>query len=508
VAEERRRRRRGHRRGRGSGQPEDRPAEENQEGLSEEPEAPDEERAEGGPKSRFGLPFGRGNGDEGEGVERERRPKERQGATSGARADVSPLGFWRRGRARTYRDEPMPKATLSRTLRRLRGMYFPPWVPVAFIIVLVFGILGLLFIARSAAGAPRNGDHWHATYSVFICGQRQPNFPTWEGGVHTHADGIIHIHPFTPSEEGAGARLMKWFEYGGGKLTGSEMRMPGDRDTYRNGDTCDDGTEAILQLFVNGEKLDRWDRFIPQDGDQVRIVFGPEQEEGLVEEEDRTIIPESEAARTEELEITGGEGDAAFSTPEIAVKAGETVKFVVKNSGSISHSLRVSGPDVQYDTKDDFVVKPEILQPGEEGVLVVRFDEKGEYPFQDPSAPAASGKFVVGAGEADEEEPDEVEADVTLDVTMTDSAFAPAELEVEAGKTFRINLVNDGSLVHNMRLAGPDGEFETEDDILSTPGDPAAGEDGSLVGKIDRAGTYAFRSDFQPTEMVGTLTVK
>jgi hypothetical protein len=119
----------------------------------------------------------------------------------------------------------MPKQTLGRTMRRVRGMPLPPWVPVMFIVVVVFGILALLFVVRSATGAPRINDHWHATYQTFICGQRQPNFPTWEAseGVHTHADGVIHIHPFSVAGEGNGARLVKWFEYGGGKLTQTEM---------------------------------------------------------------------------------------------------------------------------------------------------------------------------------------------------------------------------------------------------------------------------------------------
>ncbi len=127
-----------------------------------------------------------------------------------------------------------------------------------------------------AATLPRIGDHWHATYQIFVCGQRQPNVPTWEAGVHTHADGVIHIHPFFPYEEGAGARLVKWFKYGGGKLTQTEMRKPGSRDEYKNGDTCDDGSEAFLQVFVNGVKLDDWSGYIPHDGDQVQIEFGEE----------------------------------------------------------------------------------------------------------------------------------------------------------------------------------------------------------------------------------------
>ena len=127
-----------------------------------------------------------------------------------------------------------------------------------------------------AATLPRIGDHRHATYQTIICGQRQPNFPTWEAGVHTHADGVIHIHPFLPREEGSGARLVKWFEYGGGKLTQTEMRKPGSREEFKNGDECTDGSEAVLQVFVNGERLEDWSGYIPQDGDRVQIEFGEE----------------------------------------------------------------------------------------------------------------------------------------------------------------------------------------------------------------------------------------
>ena len=121
---------------------------------------------------------------------------------------------------------------------------------------------------------PSIEDHWHVAYSVYICGQRQPDFALWQGGIHTHDDGIIHIHPFLPSEEGEGARLVKWFEYGGGKLTQSEMRMPGSRDEYKNGDECPGGAEAVLRVFVNGELLEDWSEYIPQHGDRVQIEFG------------------------------------------------------------------------------------------------------------------------------------------------------------------------------------------------------------------------------------------
>lgn len=130
--------------------------------------------------------------------------------------------------------------------------------------------------SEQAAVRPVIGrDHWHAVYEVYICGTRQPPFPLWEAGVHTHEDGVIHIHPFIPDEEGRGARLVKWFEYGGGKLTQDEMRLPGTRQTVRNGDECPDGSEGFVQVFVNGRPLDDWSQYISQDGDRVGIVFGP-----------------------------------------------------------------------------------------------------------------------------------------------------------------------------------------------------------------------------------------
>jgi len=152
------------------------------------------------------------------------------------------------------------------------------------VVVLPFSVL--VALAASAAltvvsgsdpaSEPRIGDHWHAPYQVYICGERQPNFPTWESGVHTHSDGIIHIHPFQKLEEGRGARLVKFFEYGGGLLTQTEMKMPGSARTFRSGDECPDGSRGVLQVSVNEERLSDWMEYIPADGDRIVIAFGPE----------------------------------------------------------------------------------------------------------------------------------------------------------------------------------------------------------------------------------------
>lgn len=253
--------------------------------------------------SRLRFRFGRRGGREEEKPRQRRDQRREERPIAASPAHVSPLSFWRRGRTRTYREQPTPRQTLGRTWRRIRGLHFPPWVPVAFIIAIVFGILAILFIKPWGAGDPPHiGDSWTATYSVVICGQLQPSFEGWSGGITTNRDGYIYIHPNTADEEGKGARLVKWFEYGGGKLTQTEMRMPGSREEYKNGDKCDDGSEAVLQVFVNGEKMDDWSNYIPQDRDDVRIEFGPKKETAASPQAEGTATPQAEVTATPEPE--------------------------------------------------------------------------------------------------------------------------------------------------------------------------------------------------------------
>lgn len=356
---------------------------------------------------------GRGRGSEGQGqpasgaASGSRREDRSAAKTRAARktaagaTQTSPLDFWRHSSARSHRPKPLPKGGFGRWWRQARGLYFPPWVPVVAVILVVFGILFSLFFVRSATGAPRVNDHWHATYQISLCGVVQPNLAAWVGGVHTHGDGVIHIHPESAFEEGSGARLVKWFEYGGGKLTKDEMRLPGQRETYKNGDACSDGSTGVIQVFVNGERKKDYTRYVPQDGDRVRIVFASEEAAAAPsEQKDRTIIPEEQATRTVSVELTdaGPENTTRFSPSVINVSVGETVRFAVRNTGTVSHTVRVVGADGQYQTKDDFVSNPDIIQPGHEGFLVVRFDKPGEFEFKDLTASGSSpGKIVVQA---------------------------------------------------------------------------------------------------------------
>jgi plastocyanin len=527
VADEETRRRRGRRRGgsSGAGQSQQPPVQSEQPTETPAAEAPPEPTSEapassGGGK-RFGL-FGGGNGEK-------QSQKSAEKPVSGASgAAVPPMEFWRRGAARSAKPSAAPHKQLG-LWQRITGMHFPAWMPVVGIIFVVFAILGGLFYFRSAAGAPRIGtDHWHARYTFTACGQRQPNAPFWNAGVHTHADGIIHIHPHQTFEEGSGARLVKWFEYGGGQLTNDKIRMPGSADEYENGDTCPDGSEGEVQVFVTGssgveERLNDVDRYIPQDGDSVRIVFGPEETEP-VRAEDRTIIDPAQATRDSDIVVTDDpsnpEGTTRFDPNRLQVNAGEVVKFTIRNTGSISHGFRIRGPDGEYGTSDDFVVTPDgedpettagILQPGAQGTVIVRLGTSGEVEFRDETLQTVTGTIVVGQAPEVTASPTPVPAeavDFETAVVMKDNVYEPAQVTLPVGKKFRINLTNEGpAFAHNMRIAGPDGEFETDDDLASEPRDQRVGAAGELVGQIDTPGTYNVRCDFHP-EQTGTVTVQ
>ena len=67
-------------------------------------------------------------------------------------------------------------------------------------VVIVAGVVVIVISAASdsADAAPQNKDHWHAAFGVNVCGEWLPNAPEFEDaeGIHTHGDGLMHIHPF------------------------------------------------------------------------------------------------------------------------------------------------------------------------------------------------------------------------------------------------------------------------------------------------------------------------
>lgn len=160
-----------------------------------------------------------------------------------------------------------------------RSPYLMPLVAGGVIVALV--VFVALFrphtgttLATAAEGLqlPKLGDHWHASLDVYVCGEKQPQFPFFPGSFHSHGDGVIHLHPETQRDEGAQNNLAKYFSGAGAVLTNTSLRMPGGT-LLRNGDPCPDGQPGQVRILVNGEPHPLGEAYVPQNGARVRIEF-------------------------------------------------------------------------------------------------------------------------------------------------------------------------------------------------------------------------------------------
>jgi len=103
-----------------------------------------------------------------------------------------------------------------------------------------------------------------------------------------------------------------------------------------------------------------------------------------------------------------------------------------------------------------------------------------------------------GPGEAEESLP-------VITLTMGDNYFRPEPLTIQAGQKYRVNLPNEGQVIHDVWFAGPDGKTDTGDDIRSKP--ISGGGSATEKIKYDTPGTYYFVCTFHGG-MGGTLIVE
>lgn len=99
-------------------------------------------------------------------------------------------------------------------------------------------------------------------------------------------------------------------------------------------------------------------------------------------------------------------------------------------------------------------------------------------------------------------------ADGAIEVTISGSAFENNNLAVPVGQPVTIRVVNGDLVTHNLRIAGLDGQYETEDDAVTAPDAISGGETGELGFSPPVAGAYTFRCDFHLTEMGGQITAQ
>lgn len=98
--------------------------------------------------------------------------------------------------------------------------------------------------------------------------------------------------------------------------------------------------------------------------------------------------------------------------------------------------------------------------------------------------------------------------DGTLEVTIQDALFVANKLRVPFGQSATIDVTNRDTLVHNLRIAGFDGQYQTEDDAVTDPDPIPGGGSGTLSFSPAVPGAYTFRCDYHPGTMGGQVVVE
>ena len=115
-------------------------------------------------------------------------------------------------------------------------------------------------------------DHWHVAYGFYVCDAFQADLAdnASKGGIHTHADGLIHVEPVTVDDAGPNATVGRFVKLAGVTLTEDELKLPGQR-LYKNGDKCGD-KKGEVKVFVDG-KLRAGDPHDIKLTDNTKMVF-------------------------------------------------------------------------------------------------------------------------------------------------------------------------------------------------------------------------------------------
>jgi hypothetical protein len=141
--------------------------------------------------------------------------------------------------------------------------------PVAIVAIIVAGVAIVVFARAENTGSTNNttkpraqltqgqpADHWHAAFGINVCGKELPALPQFESaqGIHTHGDGLIHIHPFEVRAAGKGATIGRFLKGAGVELNNTSFHITGQKEKYEAGVTTCSGkpTELVLANWKRG----------------------------------------------------------------------------------------------------------------------------------------------------------------------------------------------------------------------------------------------------------------
>ena len=174
-----------------------------------------------------------------------------------------------------------------------RSLLFPGVLTV----IVVLG-LSLVIYARNdrmnqdTSGPPQLEDHIHQAFGVNVCGEWKTDVPEFESpvGLHTHGDGVLHVHPFSQLGVGPNATLGRFIEDasedGGLDISLSDTKLVYLGETIEEGETeCEGVDDPVLRMAywenVGDEASvpevttgDFNDRRLSENGAGITIFFG------------------------------------------------------------------------------------------------------------------------------------------------------------------------------------------------------------------------------------------
>jgi hypothetical protein len=229
------------------------------------------------------------------------------------------------------------------------------------------------------AGPVANEDHWHAAFGVYVCDEFLPPLPEFENaeGIHTHGDGVVHIHPFTAEADGEDATLRVFLDGADVGLSDDELTVDG--ETYAAGDdSCGDGAGEIAVVRwadvakdgAEPERVDPDDARFLADGEGYVVAFVAE----------GTDIPEPESAgRLAELGAVDGGGTVDTTSPSTTGASDD--------------------PPVATDDRDlpDGFYPVALTEPAPCRTAGMRPDPEGTNCYRLPDEPAAGADIIESA---------------------------------------------------------------------------------------------------------------
>lgn len=246
--------------------------------------------------------------------------------------------------------------------------------PAALMAAIVLGALLVLWsrgsaravanVAPKASAGSDLGDHWHVAFGVFNCKlptagtdvstgflpdiQRVNEPDDIDGGgdyavtgIHSHADGVIHVHPFGSSGAGSNAKLGTYFKMVDIKISDESLEVPeaGENGIMKNGEKCSNGKEGKLRVLVwedagstESPQIRRTDfknTKFSKDFLAITVAF-------IDEDQDVSVLKPKSAANLAELaQNDGGAAPPSATTTTIAGETTTTVAGDTTTSSSV-----------------------------------------------------------------------------------------------------------------------------------------------------------------------------